>query len=179
MSVKYQINRVIVRIAMGITLKHPYDKVLKKLLDCLRKHFDLVSVVVFGSVARGDAKKDSDIDILIVADNLPDRYERFKIFDEAEKCVEEDIKELRKSGYNIFISPIIKSVEEARRITPLYLDMVEDAVILFDKDHFFEDVLNRLRKRLKELGARRVRLGKKWYWVLKEDYKFGEVIEIE
>jgi len=40
-------------------------------------------------------------------------------------------------------------------------------------------VLARLKRRLDELGARRVWMGRKWYWVLKPDAKFGEVIEIE
>lgn len=56
---------------------------------------------------------------------------------------------------------------------PLYLDMVEDAVIFFDRDGFFSGILEKLRKRLNELGAERVRLGKRWYWRLKRDYKFG------
>jgi hypothetical protein len=30
-----------------------------------------------------------------------------------------------------------------------------------------------------ELGAERVWVGRKWYWRLKKDYKFGEVIVIE
>ena len=64
------------------------------------------------------------------------------------------------------------------RISPLYLDMVYDAIILFDRDEFFKKVLDRLRKRLEELGAKRIRLGKLWYWVLKEKYRFGEVIDI-
>jgi len=75
-------------------LRYPYGEILEKLVECLKKNFDLVSAVVFGSVARGNAKKDSDIDILIVADNLPDRYERFKMFEKAEGCVEEKIREL-------------------------------------------------------------------------------------
>lgn len=31
------------------------------------------AVVVFGSVARGDFHNDSDVDVLVVADHLPDR----------------------------------------------------------------------------------------------------------
>jgi hypothetical protein len=95
------------------------------------------------------------------------------------KEVEDLLKKLRKEGYNVFISPIIKSREEAMVISPLYLDMVDDAVILYDKDNFFTEILERLRKRLKELKAKRVRVGRMWYWKLKDDYRFGEVIEIE
>ena len=57
--------------------------------------------------------------------------------------------------------------------------MVEDAIILYDRGGFFGEVLGRLRRRLEELGARRVRLGRRWYWVLKGDFRFGEVVEIE
>ena len=57
--------------------------------------------------------------------------------------------------------------------------MVDDAIILYDRDNFFTEILERLRKRLKELKAKRVRVGKMRYWKLKDDYRFGEVIEIE
>ena len=56
--------------------------------------------------------------------------------------------------------------------------MVEDAIIAYDKDDFFTKVLERVRKRLEELGSKRVRMGRKWYWILKPDYRFGEVIRI-
>jgi hypothetical protein len=39
------------------------------------------------------------------------------------------------------------------------------------------EILERLGKRLEELGAKRVWVGNKWYWVLKPDIKFGEVVD--
>ena len=51
--------------------------------------------------------------------------------------------------------------------------------MLYDKDMFFETILERLRKMLKELGAKRIWVGDKWYWMLKPDIRFGEVVEIE
>ncbi|BBG23609.1 hypothetical protein IC006_0897 [Sulfuracidifex tepidarius] len=56
--------------------------------------------------------------------------------------------------------------------------MVYDATILYDKDQFFTKVLQRLEHRLIELGAERIKMGKKWYWVLKKSSKFGETIEL-
>lgn len=62
--------------------------------------------------------------------------------------------------------------------SPLFLDLIEDAVILFDRDGFFAGILERFRKRLQELGARRIWKGDWWYWELKPDYKPGEIFEI-
>ena len=160
----------------------PYREILELLLDSLKQRFgnDLVSVVVYGSVARGEARADSDVDLLIVAKNLPrSRLKRQSLFMEVEKSVEPLVEELWEKGVYVDFSPILKTPEEASRLSPLYLDMVDDAVILYDKDGFFSKVLSRLRKCLRQLGARRVRAGKLWYWVLKEPYSIGESIVIE
>ncbi|MEM1677003.1 MAG: nucleotidyltransferase domain-containing protein, partial [Nitrososphaerota archaeon] len=131
--------------------------------------------------ARGDASRESDIDLLIVGDNLPQsRFDRIRLFDEVERSIEKELKKIEEEyGVTISFSPIIKSVEEARRFTPLYLDLVEDAVILYDKNNFMENILEKLRRRLRELGAVRVWRGRRWYWILKPEIKVGEVVEIE
>ncbi len=141
----------------------------------------LVSVVLFGSVARGDVSDSSDLDLLIVAKNLPDiRFERMRLFDEAEDLCRDELKAICDHyGITASFSPIIKDIEEAGRASPLYLDIVEDGVILYDRDDFMKNVLERLRRKLRELGTRRVRRGRKWYWVLKPEVRVGEVVEIE
>jgi predicted nucleotidyltransferase len=141
----------------------------------------LVSVVLFGSVARGDVSDTSDIDLLIVAKNLPDsRFERMKLFDEAEDLCRDELKAICDHyGITASFSSIMKDIEEAGRASPLYLDIVEDGVILYDRDDFMKNVLERLRRKLRELGARRVWRGKRWHWVLKPEVRVGEVEEIE
>lgn len=149
------------------------------LLTGVKQYFEVVSFVVYGSVARKEARKESDIDILLVVEDSGDRYAAFKLFERAEQELEPLIRRAEEEGYRIFFSPIIKSREAASRISPLYLDLVEDAVILYDTGDFFKTILEKLKTRLADLNAERVRIGKKWYWDLKRDYQFGERIEIE
>lgn len=140
---------------------------------------NLVSVVLFGSVARGEATANSDIDLLIVAETLPKgRFARLALLDEVEQKVQPLLDGLEEEGISTRISTVLKTRKEAERIVPLYLDLVEDGVILYDAEGFFRAVLARLRASLDQLGARRERLGKIRYWDLKPDLVPGERFEL-
>ncbi len=139
---------------------------------------DLVSVVLFGSVAKGENRADSDIDLLVVARNLPkSQLARADIAIEAEKSVFDVMREEGQTGDRPMVAAILRTPEEASRPVPLYLDMVDEAVLLFDRGGFFAGVLSKLRARLRALGARRLVLGNIRYWDLKPDYRPGDVIE--
>jgi len=139
----------------------------------------LVSVVLFGSVARETQSFESDIDMVIVANGLPNgRMKRIREFEAVEKEIASSLMNLKKEGIHTEISAIIKTPEEVKIGSPLFLDMVEDAKILFDKDAFFSTRLAQLKEHLKSLGARRVWRGNAWYWILKPDFKPGEVFEL-
>lgn len=162
-------------------MREPYKTLIEKLVEALKRKYGdrFISLIIFGSVARGEMRKDSDIDLLLIIDSISKRrLERQKEFIEVEKEMEEYLNALFDEGYFVDFSPIIKTPEEAMRISPLYLDMVEDAIIAYDKDDFFKNILENVRNKLKELGSKRISMGKRWYWILKPDYRFGEVIRI-
>jgi predicted nucleotidyltransferase len=160
--------------SLFLNLAKRMSRELKRLLG-----ENLTSVVLFGSVGRKEARKDSDIDVLIIAVDLPrSRLKRVEIFLEAEAKLEEEFDRLREQGMSPVFSPILKTEREASYHSPLYLDMVDDAVILYDKGKFFSNTISSIKRGMEELGSQRVYVGKKWYWDLKPDYRFGEEIEL-
>ena len=137
----------------------------------------LISLAVFGSVGRGVPNYDSDVDILIVAENLPDgRMKRVTEFNSIEDKMEPYIQSIKKFGINTYLSPIIKSKEEVLLGSPLFLDMISDAIILYDKDNFFVDILKNLKNKLDKLGSQKIIRGNAFFWNLKPDLKQGEDI---
>ena len=163
--------------ALSITLHRLAERYAEALRELLGE--ELISVVLFGSVARGEAHRTSDIDLLIVAESLPPgRFARWDYLREARAKAEPLLAQLRDEDIWTDFTEVINTREEAEKIRPLYLDMVEDAVILYDEGGFFHSVLDRLRERLRELGSRRIFTEKGWYWDLKPDLKPGEVFEL-
>ncbi|MEM0041395.1 MAG: nucleotidyltransferase domain-containing protein [Candidatus Korarchaeum sp.] len=142
---------------------------------------NLVSVVLFGSVARGEADEGSDIDLLVVLESSSGSFgRRFDVFKEIEKelITSKPRVELRRRGLGALISPVPLTREEVMKHPPILLDILTDGIILYDKG-FIGEQLEELRERLKALGARKVLLPNgKWYWDLKPDYELGEVVEI-
>jgi predicted nucleotidyltransferase len=142
----------------------------------------LISIVLFGSVARGEEGEGSDIDLLVISSGFKGSVgERLKTFQEIElSLVKSDARvKLRRSKLGTSISPIPLTPEEVKKNPPILLDILTDGVILYDKDDFIRRHLSKFKRRLKALGARKIFLPSgKWYWDLKPDYKFGEVIEI-
>jgi Nucleotidyltransferase domain. len=130
-------------------VQEPYKSLLEKLTKLLQEEFQdkLISVVLYGSVARGDNRKDSDIDLLLVIKDLPKTItERVILFDKVERKLDDYIMRLMDDGYYITFSPVLKTPEEAMRFSPIYMDMTEDAIILYDKNGFFRKVLEKLRR---------------------------------
>ncbi len=157
-----------------------HKELLNKFNQLLLEKFgdNLISLVLFGSVARGAAKTESDIDLLIILKDAPDSY-----YKRLEPVIDIELK-LRDEAFETtgaapMFSSIILSNEEAMENRNIFLDMLDASIILYDKDDFFKNRLKELKKRLLQLGSKKIKLeDKTWYWSLKPDSAPGEVIEL-
>lgn len=158
-----------------------FERLVERLRYEAARHYGdrLVSLAVYGSVGRGTAHRDSDIDFVIVARDLPNgRGARLREFGPVEAALAPDLRDARKLECHIELSPIFKTPDEVEAGSLIFLDMTEDARILHDESNYFADFLRRFRARLDTLGARRIWKGNAWIWDLKPDYRPGEIFEI-
>lgn len=157
------------------------DTFLGVLADRARAFYGerLVSLAIFGSHAAGRATARSDIDLFVVLESAaPRRRLRLEEWDRLEDDLAPALERLESEGWSAELSPVIRTREEAVGFSILYLDMTIDVRLLVDRGAFLAARLERMRAELHRLGAERRTLGGKWYWVLKRDYRPGEVFEI-
>jgi predicted nucleotidyltransferase len=115
----------------------------------------LVAVVLFGSRARGDAKEESDWDMLVIAKDLPKRQiERYR-----------KTKEILPSKWRGRISILAKTPDEFESVLPsLYLEIALDGLILYDPKEYAAVQLQKLRRLIQAKDLRRERRGRDFIW---------------
>lgn len=158
-----------------------YEALLKTFVNLVQQVLgdQVVSVVLYGSVARGTAMPNSDVDLLLILQEAPAGYwKRLQPLLPLLRRLRKGShwKRLEGQGMVPSVNLLVFSLEEAKENRYLYLDMVDEARILVDREGFFQGKLESLRQRLHELGARKVRRNGDWYWDLKPDLKPGEAI---
>jgi predicted nucleotidyltransferase len=98
--------------------------VLREFVEYLQKHFakQVKRVALFGSKARGDSRRDSDIDVLVILRN-EDRQLRREILIQAARLSLE---------YDVYISPRVMGEErwEQMRGFSLYQNVQREAMSL-------------------------------------------------
>jgi len=158
---------------------------IDRFLDELRRRAEafyggrLVSLAVFGSHASGRAEPRSDLDVLIVLTSAAARRRlRLDEFEQIDADLAPALDALEREGWSVELSPVIRTRDEAEGFSILYLDMTVHVRVLLDRGGFLCGRLDRMRAELQRLGAERRTLGDRWYWVLKKDYRPGEVFEI-
>lgn len=171
-------------LAMRPSEKLSFDRcrgLLDRLLADLqaRAGESLLAVALFGSVARGEGGRTSDLDLLIVhrADSAAILHE-FVMSVLALRHSGEYLQ-LREDGFLPDPYAVFMTTAQLGRHPWILLDVLDDGIVLLDREGLLQRELDRVRERLNELRARRVVAADgTWYWDLKPDWKPGEVIEL-
>jgi uncharacterized protein len=99
-------------------------KEFKELLKAVHKD-NLKAVILYGSMARGDFDDESDIDVLVVLNEIPDykkEFERtFRVQRELEMKYDDDI---------IISCVMAKSLDYETKYRPLYLNIRKEGILV-------------------------------------------------
>lgn len=114
-----------------LLLKKELRDYINGFVDVITRNQNVLGIMLFGSVARGLYRKDSDTDILVAV-----RGKAINFIDEIEDSIDE-VEGLRVSlvqtGFYLRIRPLILSGEDLKLFRPIYLSIVDEGVILFER----------------------------------------------
>jgi predicted nucleotidyltransferase len=115
----------------------------------------LVAIVLFGSRARGEAKEESDWDLLVIARGLPERQtERYR-----------RTKEMLPQKWRGRVSILAKTPDEFESVLPsLYLEIALDGLILYDPQEYAKIQLRKLCRLIQAKDLRREKRGNDFIW---------------
>ena len=133
-------------------------KLVSELTGVLKQKFnkDLLSVILFGSVVKGNFTSTSDIDIFVICESP---VKDWRLRDEMILDLSEDI-ELK---YNTPIHMTLVSKDEISHaiesVYPLMLEIYEANEIIYDKDNFFKQLLKDFGKNIHRWRAKKIEEG--------------------
>ena len=161
---------------------------LRRLTELFHSEFgdELISIVLYGSAVKGSFQLGgSDVDLLyVLEDDSRNVWQRegsvFKGFQSTweYRACDYWLKMLGTYGYpEVTTASLQKSY--AKKFQPVYLDMLSHRAVLYDREAFFQRLMEKLEGALKDLGTTRIEYSDGTYaWFLKPDIAPGEPIEI-
>jgi len=110
-----------------------FHQPIQALLQRLREELnELVGVVLFGSVARGEADRTSDIDLLVIVDG--DRTAARRTV----QSVVSDLENERFEGNRYTYQPLVESTDSVKRIGHQLRPQFDDGITLVGSDQLSE-----------------------------------------
>ncbi len=89
---------------------------------------DLLGIIVFGSVARGEADRQSDVDLFVVVDG--DRTTARRLVTD----IVGELSEQRFDGDRFDFEPYVESAESAQRAGSKLREIFDDGITVYDED---------------------------------------------
>ncbi|OWP57156.1 MAG: hypothetical protein B2I17_01900 [Thermoplasmatales archaeon B_DKE] len=115
---------------------------VRHLIEQLSQHNSIHGVILFGSVAKGMCHAYSDVDLFILAERTDS-----ETFDYVEKSARRTEIEFfdRLAGNKLpaYFAPFMCSLEEVGFLRPIFFDIADSGIILFDRNLVASDFVDR------------------------------------
>jgi len=110
---------------------------------------DIKATVLFGSWAKGTATSDSDVDLLIVADDInPIRHRRGEEIAQVKRC-------LLALTLDVLLYTKDEVISNFINHNPLFLDVAEDGKIISDEGEFLQNLISQTKDYIRQKDIKR------------------------
>ena len=147
-------------------------ELLKNRLRYLKEPY-IKSVILFGSMARGESRERSDVDLLVLHEGCEVKdpvVRRSHLYNLMREAIGKEFKEL--TVIDIELERFLKPKE----INATLLNIYWDGFVVYDRTKVLQNFLEQAREKIVKCGLKRVRDGRAYYWVLPEPLKEVEIL---
>ena len=128
-----------------------FEAMLEAFVAVCREFFgdNLHGIILYGAHKDAFVHTQSDVDLLVVCNELPpsswDRYDVVMQLLERAETLQEVMR--KESGIPIYISPVLRTLEEMKGLAPVWRREIRTGRILYDRER-------RVQNLMKEMSAR-------------------------
>jgi predicted nucleotidyltransferase len=115
--------------------------------------FRLIAAILFGSRVKNKQTQESDLDLLIVADGVNQKFHRRG---EQIALIKKNLPPL---SFDILLCTESEVLSNFRNHNPLFLDIAEEGKLLFDKAGFLENLIRETKAYIRKRGIKKLEDG--------------------
>ena len=117
---------------------------IMRFVDLIDENPHTLGVILYGSITKNSFSKFSDIDLAIITDSKFIEYQEYLNLKRKEVNSYQDI--LIKRGLSLFISPLILTPADLEVLNPLYFEIADYGIVLFQRGNSVSEFLDKIAK---------------------------------
>lgn len=148
-----------------------FKKTMVPKLKAWAKRNKALSLVLYGSRARGDSKNTSDFDFALVVGSSLTRKQRNRLETELNNELSAELVELRKHQVTGELSLVLLPRQLQDQVLPtIFYAIAEEALLVYDSNSSWKSWLSQISKNIKKYKVRSSNTGKRrvFKWKLSE-----------
>lgn len=129
-----------------LSLKHEVRSYINAFVSNAALNRAVVGLMLFGSVARNDFGRYSDTDVLTIVNGKA--LDHFDEIAETIESVEDFRKPLILECLYLRINPLLLSEDDLNNFRPIYVNLVEEGIILFERNDVLSNFMDDIRRKV-------------------------------